>query len=227
MKGRIIYIEGHAESTQQANDSLKSFISHGWDVELHAGVTPKTVSQSEHYNKPLVPNGRLDGFKKQDKAIFDTKMSCFTNHINFWEEVAAGKKRMCFFEHDSICVSPPPKIKFSEYLLLNCDHVFKAPSPLALSQFLGYEFPEGAGRFPISYPLKYYKDNVFKFSDMAPGTAAYALTPKGARRLLDALETHGLDQSDFFINSMNVDMDYISPAPVKFNSKNLKTSHGF
>ena len=62
---------------------------------------------------------------------------------------------------------------------------------------------------------------------MAPGTAAYALTPKGARRLLDALETHGIDQSDFFINSMNVSMDYISPAPVKFNSKNLKTSHGF
>ena len=50
--------------------------------------------------------------------------------------------------------------------------------------------------------------------------------PKGAKKLLSAIDKHGFDQSDFMINSKNVRMQYIVPSPVKFNTVNLSTSYG-
>ena len=61
---------------------------------------------------------------------------------------------------------------------------------------------------------------------MAPGTGAYCVSPKGAKKLLSAIDKHGFDQSDFMINSKNVRMQYIVPSPVKFNTVNLSTSYG-
>ena len=61
---------------------------------------------------------------------------------------------------------------------------------------------------------------------MAPGTGAYAITPAGAKKMLHSIETHGLDQSDFMINSKNVRMQYVIPSPVKFAKVNLSTSYG-
>jgi hypothetical protein len=42
---------------------------------------------------------------------------------------------------------------------------------------------------------------------------------------LKAADKHGIDQSDFFINNHNVEIEYISPSPVKFNTVNLNLSH--
>ena len=62
---------------------------------------------------------------------------------------------------------------------------------------------------------------------MIPGTGAYVVTPKGAAKLLEALEDYGWEQSDFFINTMNVNLDYIVPEYFTFKSGNLNSSHGF
>ena len=77
---------------------------------------------------------------------------------------------------------------------------------------------------PSNYPLKYYKNNQYKGCNMIAGTAAYIISPKGAKKLLDAL-SQGLDQSDFFINEKNVRLQYLSPSPVRFQKINLNTSH--
>jgi len=79
---------------------------------------------------------------------------------------------------------------------------------------------------PDNYPLLYYRENVWKDSMMAPGTGAYAITPQGANKMLEAVEMFGMDQSDFMINSFNVRMQYVLPSPVKFNTVNLSTSYG-
>ena len=71
-----------------------------------------------------------------------------------------------------------------------------------------------------------HKDNAWYDASMAPGTGAYAMTPQGARKILKAVETHGLDQSDFMINSKNVTMQTCIPSPVTFNTVNLSTSYG-
>ena len=62
---------------------------------------------------------------------------------------------------------------------------------------------------------------------MMPGTASYAITPKGANKLLKAVEKHGWEQSDFFINTKNVHIQYVVPEYFTFTLKNLNMSHGF
>ena len=44
--------------------------------------------------------------------------------------------------------------------------------------------------------------------------------------MLDGVKKHGLDQSDYMINSKLVNLEYLFPSVVKFNDVNLKTSHG-
>jgi len=61
---------------------------------------------------------------------------------------------------------------------------------------------------------------------MIAGTAAYAITPTGAEKMLRVVEERGLEQSDYIINDMNVKLEYCNPSPVRFNSRNLRTSHG-
>ena len=71
------------------------------------------------------------------------------------------------------------------------------------------------------------RKTIYKGHNMTPGTAAYMLTPAGARKLLRAAEKHGLEQSDFIINERNLKMEYISPSIVKFNTRNLNLSHQY
>ena len=49
MRGQIVYIKGHAESEQQAQQALNSFKKNKWEVELVEGVNPKTVKDTEEY----------------------------------------------------------------------------------------------------------------------------------------------------------------------------------
>ena len=49
MKGQIVYIEGHMESEEQAQQALTSFERWNWDVELHKGLTAETVQDTEEF----------------------------------------------------------------------------------------------------------------------------------------------------------------------------------
>ena len=95
------------------------------------------------------------------------------------------------------------------------------------NQFKNYEWLGfGVKHLPENYPLKYYRENIWTDSLMVPGTGAYAITPKGAERMLDTVDIFGIDQSDFMLNSYNINIQYVLPSPVKFNSTNLSTSYG-
>ena len=79
-------------------------------------------------------------------------------------------------------------VEFTDYLILNCEFVFRPPNKLGLIQFKDYEWPSfGLCPWPENYPLKYRHENLWKESDMAPGTAAYAITPDGAKKMLMAV----------------------------------------
>ncbi|MEL0255651.1 MAG: hypothetical protein VW930_06875, partial [Burkholderiaceae bacterium] len=136
---------------------------------------------------------------------------------------------MSFIEHDAVCIGPM-KQKVDELVCLNVEYAFFAPSVLSEHSFMKHYRPEYSilpQTLPEDYPLRYYKKNHYTNAAMIPGTAAYAVSPKGARKLLNAAEEIGVDQSDFFINSKTVKLEYITPSPVKFNTRNLNTSHGF
>jgi GR25 family glycosyltransferase involved in LPS biosynthesis len=226
MKGYIHYIKGHAESEKQAQQSLNSFVKHGWDVELVEGITPSTLDETE-FDYPLIKGGRLDDMHRKGDKKYYIKKSCIGNQIRIWRKCVEENRPMAFLEHDSICMAGFYG-SFDEVLVLNIDYAFLPPSVLAEHPHLrAYKVPAvlSSQQLPSDYPLRYYKPNAYNNCFMAPGTSAYAVTPKGAKRLLDAAEKNGIDQSDFFINTYNVNIEYVSPSPVKLNKINLNTSH--
>ena len=228
MKTQIVYIKGHSESEKQAKEALKSFDRNNWEPYLQEGLTAETVEKAEEFDfYNIIENSRLLNFKKENYHKFLSKMSCAINHVRFWKEVIKNNKPMAFVEHDSLCTTSWDNIHFKEYLILNCEFVFKPPNKLGLIQFQDYNWPSfGIKSWPDNYPLKYRHENVWKGSNMAPGTAAYAITPFGAKKMLMAIARYGIDQSDFMINSFNLKMEYMVPSPIKFNKVNLSTSYG-
>lgn len=226
MKGYIHYIPGHEASMKQADDCIRSFQKYNWDVELREGITPKTL---EDRDCKLVDGGRLyDMKRKKEEKRFLTKLSCVSNHLRIWREAVATNQDLVFIEHDAICINEFNQ-SIQNVLILNIEYAFHSPSVLANYDFMKKYMPEASitqKPLPNDYPLRYYKDSIFKGHFMMPGTAAYAVSPRAAKDLLDAVEKYGLDQSDFLINTHNVQIDYIRPSPVRFNRKNLNTSHG-
>jgi len=227
MKGQIVYVKGHKDSEKQAHVSLESFLKYGWDVDLVEGITPNTLDESE-FDYQNQKEGRLDAFQKENSPAYKIKKSCLFNHLRFFQRVIKANTPMAFLEHDTVCLSEWMPQAFDELLILNLDYAFKPPTTFGDKPgFANWQPPysmTAVNDLPSNYPLKYYKNNQYKGYDMIPGTAAYIISPKGARKLLSALN-QGLDQSDFFINSKNVRLQYLSPSPVRFQKVNLNTSH--
>ena len=228
IKGQIVYLPDNKESVGQANQALQSFQDKGWDVELVEGITPDTLESRGRVTK-LLEGGRLTHFEGPRLTI---KKSCVNNHILFWEKVLASNETMAFIEHDAIALDPPQNWVFDDVLILNMEYAFKFG---ALRGRLKAFRPDLDGlnkAFGVcdnfkNYPLKCKVPNSpFKGSNMIPGTAAYAITPQGAKKMLEVVTTQGIDQSDYIINDMNVKLEYVIPSPVKFNTKNLSTSNG-
>lgn len=228
MRGQIVYIKGHGGSESQAKDAYESFVKHGWEVEMVEGITPETLDESE-FDFPLIEGGRLYEMKQKGEQKYYIKKSCISNQIRMWRKCIEENTTMAFIEHDAICIGPM-KSKVDELVCLNVEYAFFYPSVLSHHQFMkGYrpEYTILPKTLPEDYPLRYYKKNDYINGAMIPGTAAYAISPKGAKKLLQVAEEKGIDQSDFFINSKTIKLEYITPSPVKFNTRNLNTSHGF
>ena len=228
MKCRLVYISSHLGSLDQRDEALESFSQYsGWDVEKKHGVTPRIVESRKEFQWPIKEQSRLLNFKEENPNRYLTKLSCVINHVKFWRQVVKQDQPMAFLEHDAICIGDWNDVEFDEYLILNAEYVFRKPNKLGLKQFSDYIFPgkDGVHALPKNYRLKYYRENDWKGSYMVPGTGAYAITPKGARKMLEVAEK-GLDQSDFLLNSHNINIEYLLPSPVKFNNENLSTSYG-
>lgn len=221
MKSFVIYLKGHTASEKQANDCYRSSSSSGFDVEMLEGITPKTLYDYEHY--PEVSNGRVTNFKRESKKVYETKMSCFLNHVKVWKKCLELNEPVAFIEHDSYCVRNWDNPTWKDVLIMNASSAFKQKVFSHVRNKPDFDF--GINEYSYS-PLIYNKDNLFKGSLMIPGTAAYAVTPKGAKKLLDSLHKNGWEQSDFFINTFNVKMQYTIPEYFTFKHSNLNTSHG-
>jgi GR25 family glycosyltransferase involved in LPS biosynthesis len=225
MKVQITYVD-NPESIDQANQSLKTFLDNGWDAEIVEGITPQTLNEDD-FPYADTTDGRLASFRTNEPHKYPIKKSCLFNNLKFCERVLDANEPMVFAEQDAICIAPPQRWYFEDYLCLTFEYAFQPPTALAKPPFNQWHHMSlnGVQQFPRNYPLKYYKQSVYNGYIMAPGTAAYGLTPRGARKLLDAAEEYGLEQSDFFINAKNLMMQYTYPSPVKYNRINLNLSH--
>ena len=225
MKAQIVHLPQNKESVEQATQALKSFQDNGWDVDLLEVITPETLETNGRVTN-LLKGGRLTHFKDPKLSI---KKSCVNNHIVFWEKVYASNETMAFIEHDALAVRPPEDWTFDDVLILNMQYAFNfgALQGKRFNKRYPLKSDTGVHEHTDKYPLKCkVPKSPYKGSKMMPGTAAYAITPQGARKMLDVVYNEGIDQSDYIMNSKIVKMEYVVPSPVKFNTKNLRTSHG-
>lgn len=233
MKAIINYLKGHKQSEALSKECFDSLEKYNWTPALQPGITPNNWNSKAPwiYNGKLLKDGRINQMISKggkEKKIGVTKMSCFANHINFWKEVIKRDEPMAFIEHDIVAIGSLD-ISFDEYLILNAETAFSGqPKFSHVPKISNYKVStkKGIHNLAPDWPLIYNKDTDFYGAAMVPGTASYAVTPKGAKRLLDAYNKYGFEQSDYFINSYTVKIQYIIPSPCTFNKEYITTSWG-
>ena len=60
-------------------------------------------------------------------------------------------------------------------------------------------------------------------------SAAYAISPKGARQIINNVKEHGWDKADYIINTKSIHMQYVFPDYFELSHHvfgNQRTSHG-
>lgn len=226
MKVNITYVSEFDKSVYQAKQCKVSCEKVGYEIIMNEGIVPATLDAD---NLKPMPNSRAWDYETENQPYLASKKSCFSNHIRFWEQVVESNETQIFLEHDARAIRPWDNPDFDEYLILNMDAAFRNNRDLWKWHAESYEY-NGKGKTVIKEnvsSLKYHKENEWKDSYLVPGTAAYAIKPCAAQKLLDIAYNKGWDQSDFFINSANIHIQYSDPQHFEFSGVNLKTSMGF
>lgn len=225
MKTFIVRVKNNEKSENYAQDCLKS-CKGKFDAELFDGVNPSTLEYwSNIYKLEPMAQSRAIGHQLASKKIYDAKKSCFLNHVRLWNKCVELNEPIAFIEHDAHCINAWDNKPFDELLILNIksalnQEVFK----LLKNQVDKINFGLGICEYKQS-PLVFKKNPKFHGGLMMPGTAAYAITPKGAKRLLSHLHM-GWEQSDYYINTKSVRIQYANPEYFTFKLPNLQMSHG-
>lgn len=226
MKSFVIYVEGHKDSEHYMQTCINSCDNSNFEAEPFIGVTKDTLDQWSHYLYPDLPGARITGMKKESAKLYNTKKACFTNHVRLWNKCIELNEPIAVLEQDVYCVNSWNNQQFDDILLLNIDSAFKQKVFERITNKPNFTGQLGIHDYKDTF-LLYTKDNLFKNSFMIPGTGAYAVTPAGAKKLLLTLEQNGWEQSDYFINTSHVRVQYVIPEYFTFKLPNLNMSHGF
>jgi len=229
MKAYIIHIKGNEKSEYTANLALESCQQYEYEAELFDGITPDTLNEwDKKYNltvmKPSHMYDRQIGLNGS-KYTYECKYSNFLNHYTLWNKCVELDENIVILEHDALAVESWKVKNFDELLVLN---IYSGLYQPLFDCDLKPDITTGINDYRNPY-LVYRSDNLWRHGSMIPGSAAYAISPKGAKRLIDNVIKHGWDKADYIINSKSVHMQYIYPEYFKFSHhivENQRTSHG-
>lgn len=231
MKAFIIFTDNFLDSVEYAKKSLESFKHYeNWEPILFPGVNPYSLSLFEKvYDIKNRPNSRVKEFSFLNRKTYLTKKACFLNHMRVWEQCIELNEPVAFIEHDSFCINDWTNIPFNDVLILNakssCSQSIIQKNLKKCKHDPHVTLYPGINMWRL--PLHYRHGQQKPFPIMMPGTAAYAITPRGAKKLLNYVDKTGWEQSDHFINTHVVNIQYYNPDFFVFKLPNLKTSHGF
>lgn len=231
MKAFIIYVDTNTKSMQYAQQVKKSFHGHkGWEPELFVGVNVSTLPDYEkQFPIETKPNSRAEAFYNSDMKRYRVKKCCSLNHYRLFRKCVEMNEPIAVVEHDSFCVNSLPDIEWDDVLVLNGNSAVKQRQLNYIwdqnIQLKKNGFAQGVNDICIK-GLVYRHDPEINGSHLMPGTAAYAITPKGAKKMIDVYENIGWEQSDFIINTAYVRIQTIVPELFTFGLPNLAMSHG-
>lgn len=226
MKSFVIYVSGHEQSEQYMKTCIASCEGSGFDAEPFEGTTPDTLDKWSELMYPDLVNARITGMKQESDRLYKTKKACFTNHVRLWNKCIELNEPIAVLEQDVYCIGSWNNQSFDDVLLLNVVSAFKQKVFARVPNKPDYYGKLGLNEYKDTF-LVYNKDNLFKGGFMMPGTGAYAVTPTGAKKLLDTLASNGWEQSDYFINTSHVKIEYVVPEYFTFKLPNLNMSHGY
>lgn len=225
MKTLIIHTH-HAKSKNYAQQAFESFSSYtGWEPQLFQGVTIESLARYESkYRIRMKKHSRAEAFLQYDSLRYVIKKCCSLNHYRLFKFCVMYGKPIAVVEHDSHCIGDwNPDIKFQDLLVLNVE---SAIQQFALHDLNMTSEMYDEGIHPIRLPLFYKHDPKLENAHMMPGTAAYAVTPEGAAKMIKVYEGIGWEQSDHIMNTGYVSIETIVPELFTFKLPNLKMSHG-
>lgn len=232
MKAFIIHVDTNSTSVEYANKVMHSFAGKmGWEPELFVGVNLNTLSEYEQkYNISTKRKSRAEDFFKTDIKRYTTKKCCSLNHYRLFRICLEINEPIAVIEHDSFCIdSLPTHIEWEDVLVLNGNSALKQsqlyPIKHKNKELIKTGFANGINDICID-GLVYRHDPEINGSHLMPGTAAYAITPRGAKKMIDVYENIGWEQSDFIINTAYVRIQTIVPELFTFKLPNLSMSHG-
>ena len=226
MKAFIIHTP-HQKSIEYANKALMSFNQFkGWEPELFQGVTIETLSE---YENKFQLNTKIDSraiiFEQENHPAYKVKKSCSFNHYRLFTRCIELDEPIAIIEHDAHCVGDWTHYNFDDILVLNVKSALARNASKYVWHLNTKPFSQGINNLEIEGMVYRHDDNI-NGAKLIPGTAAYAVTPNGAQKMLDVYENIGWDQSDFIINTAYVRIQQIVPELFTFKLPNLKTSHG-
>lgn len=229
MKAFVVFVDRVAKSREYALKVLTSIQHHaGWTAELLPGVTPDTLPLYEQWF-PMQDQepSRIVGFREQAYDTYLTKKSCFYNHVRVWHRCIELDEPVAFIEHDAVCVRDWDQPRFRQVLILN------ARSSLRQSIIRKHLIKNGhSAKMQLNdhavtdWQVPITNRHAEGSPVMMPGTAAYAITPVAAARLLHRVIYQGWEQSDHFINTDSSDIEFRTPDYFDLSLQNLQLSHG-
>lgn len=229
----IIYVKGHPASEAAAREALASFNGHhGWEPILFEGLTPKTLEAWERsmgWTFRPKPHSRANSFAEREPWHYPAKKACSMNHYILYKQCIEDGAPIAIVEHDVKCVGDWNNTEFSEVLVMNLKSALQQGALneiLKLNQELAEKGPpEGIHPYRLN-GLNYRRNPACPEAVIAPGSAAIAVTPSGAKKLVDIYERQGWEQSDFILNTGFVAMETIGPELFSWNGHKLSLSYG-
>ena len=186
MKGYVITIQSMPQSVEAAERCIKSAVRNGVEVEMFAATTPAD-NPAKYLEERGVPT---EGFREV-YSRFDNCVAAFTSHYRLWEKAYNEKETLLVLEHDAYFVDQIPNVPFADILSLG------HPS------YGSWKTPPNLGK------------NALVSKQYLPGAHAYAVTPQGAKKLLEAAP-HCAGPTDIFISNKNFNcVEEYYPWPVQ------------
>jgi glycosyl transferase family 25 len=192
MKPFVITIKNHEDSEKLSNRCVETGKNIGKvEVNVFEASSPKDKPFEVFKDMNISVGPKM--YENSQRRCIESQCACFLSHYRLWEKSLELNENILVLEHDSVFTGVIPDINFK--YLVNLAKPFY-----------------GMKRYKMPSPgLQSYRNNKLF------GTHGYAISPAGAKRLIEHVKKHGVTAAvDNFLTFRWMEEYY--PWPIEANS---------